>query len=158
MWASRKEPQSSDGSESSYFERLSSSQEAEWSPDMDTSTYIKSGIQIHSVATKRSRSGAITSLELKRRNSDPATKCGTLITDQPSGVETPAKVSDVLEWKGSTMFTIAGHRFRKVTRFSKEDRCVSCDKSMDAFVTQGHKCSGKKKLPCLLGWVMVHDV
>ncbi|XP_069697284.1 unconventional myosin-IXb-like isoform X10 [Periplaneta americana] len=145
MWASRKDPRSSDGSESSYGGRLSSSQEAEWSPDMDTSAYLKSGIQIHSVATKRSRSGAITSLELKRRNSDPATKCGTLITEQPSGVETPAKVSDVLEWKGS-MFTIAGHRFRKVTRFSKEDRCVSCDKSMDAFVTQGHKCSDCKQL------------
>jgi hypothetical protein len=97
------------------------------------------------VATKRSRSGAITSLELKRRNSDPATKCGTLIRGQPAGMDTPAKVSDVLEWKGNTMFTIAGHRFRKVARFSKEDKCVSCDKSMDAFVTQGHKCSGKRK-------------
>lgn len=112
---------------------------------MDTSAYTKSGLQIHSVATKRSRSDAITSLELKRRNSDPATKCGTLITGQPAGADTRTKVSDVLEWKGNTMFTIAGHRFRKVTRFSKEDRCVSCDKSMDAFVTQGHKCSGKRK-------------
>ncbi|XP_023707934.1 unconventional myosin-IXa isoform X6 [Cryptotermes secundus] len=146
IWASRKEPRSSDGSESSYASRLSSSQEAEWSPDMDTSAYTKSGLQIHSVATKRSRSGAITSLELKRRNSDPATKCGTLITGQPAGADTPAKVSDVLEWKGNTMFTIAGHRFRKVARFSKEDRCVSCDKSMDAFVTQGHKCSDCKQL------------
>lgn len=40
------------------------------------------------------------------------------------------------------MFTIGGHRFRKVSRFSKQDRCVFCEKSMDAFVTQGHKCSG----------------
>ncbi|XP_021933704.1 unconventional myosin-IXa-like isoform X3 [Zootermopsis nevadensis] len=145
MWASRKAPRSSDGSESSYAGRLSSSQEAESSPDLDNSTYIKSGLQIHSVATKRSRSGAITSLELKRRNSDPATKCGLLITGQPSGMDTPTKVSDVLEWKG-TMFTIAGHRFRKVARFSKEDKCISCDKPMDAFVTQGHKCSDCKQL------------
>lgn len=144
MWASRRAPRSSDGGESSYAGRLSSSQEAESSPDMDTSVYVKSGLQIHSVATKRSRSGAITSLELKRRNSDPATKCGTLITGQPSGMDTPAKVSDILEWKG-TMFTIAGHRFRKVARFSKEDKCISCDKPMDAFVTQGHKCSGKRR-------------
>ena len=142
MWASRKETQSSDGSESSYGGRLSSSQEAEWSPDIDTSPYIKSGIQIHAVATKRNRSGAITTLT--RRNSDPATKSGCLTSGQPSGGESPVKVSDVLEWKGS-MFTIAGHRFRKVARFSKEDRCVSCEKSMDPFVTQGHKCAGINK-------------
>lgn len=121
---------------------------------MDTSTYTKSGLQIHSVATKRSRSGAITSLELKRRNSDPTTKCGVLIRDHPSGEA--AKVSDMLEWKGTATFTIAGHRFRKVARFSKEDRCVSCDKPMDAFVPQGYKCSGKRKCLCLL-WIMVHD-
>lgn len=41
------------------------------------------------------------------------------------------------------MFTIGGHRFRKISRFSKQDRCIFCEKSMDAFVTQGHKCSGK---------------
>jgi hypothetical protein len=128
---------------------------------MDTSAYTKSGLQIQSVATKRSRSGAVTSLELKRRNSDPATKCGTLIRGQPiTGTDTPAKVSDVLEWKGNTMFTIAGHRFRKVARFSKEDKCISCDKSMDAFVTQGHKCSGKGKfLVCWTElWCMFYDL
>ncbi|KAL0271654.1 UNVERIFIED_CONTAM: hypothetical protein PYX00_008678 [Menopon gallinae] len=54
--------------------------------------------------------------------------------------------NDVLEWKGRTMFTIGGHRFRKVSRFSKQDRCVFCEKSMDAFVTQGHKCSECKQL------------
>jgi len=135
---------------------------------VDTSTYTKSGLQIHSVATKRSRSGAITSLELKRRNSDPATKCGMLIRDQPSGEDVSAKVPDVLEWKGTATVTIAGHRFRKVARFSKEDRCVSCDKPMDAIMPQGYKCSdavmpqgykcsGKRKCLCLL-WIMVHDI
>jgi hypothetical protein len=128
---------------------------------VDASAYTKSGLQIHSVATKRSRSGAVTSLELKRRNSDPATKCGTLIRGQPiTGTDTPAKVSDVLEWKGNAMFTIGGHRFRKVARFSKEDRCVFCEKSMDAFVTQGHKCSGKRKfLVCWTElWCMFYDL
>lgn len=124
---------------------------------MDTSTYTKSGLQIHSVATKRSRSGAITSLDLKRRNSDPATKCGMLIRDQPAGEDVSAKLSDMLEWKRTATFTIAGHRFRKVARFSKEDRCVSCDKPMDAFMPQGYKCSGKRKCLCLL-WIMVHDI
>lgn len=62
---------------------------------------------------------------------------------QQQNTNTPLSPSyDLLEWKGTTMFTIAGHRFRKVTRFSKEDRCTYCSKPMDAFVTQGHKCSG----------------
>ncbi|PSN45275.1 hypothetical protein C0J52_10353 [Blattella germanica] len=134
-------PRSSDGSESSYGGRLSSSQEAEWSPDMDTSAYLKSGIQIHAVATKRSRSGAITTLT--RRNSDPATNRAALITDQPSGIESPAKASDVLEWKGSTMFTIAGHRFRKVARFSKEDRYCK-----QLFHTKCIQNGGVLRLPC----------
>ncbi|KAL1117615.1 hypothetical protein AAG570_003930 [Ranatra chinensis] len=53
---------------------------------------------------------------------------------------------DLLEWKGTTMFTIAGHHFRKVDRFAKEDRCVSCLNPMDAFLTQGHKCTDCKQL------------
>jgi len=41
------------------------------------------------------------------------------------------------------MFTIADHSFRKLSRFTKEDRCVSCNNPMDAIVTQGYKCSGE---------------
>ncbi|KAK6631291.1 hypothetical protein RUM44_005817 [Polyplax serrata] len=69
------------------------------------------------------------SVNLGRRNSDNTEHSGEL-----------------LEWKGRTMFTIGGHRFRKISRFSKQDRCIFCEKSMDAFVTQGHKCSECKQL------------
>lgn len=41
------------------------------------------------------------------------------------------------------MFTIAGHRFRKLGSFTSKDKCTYCNKLMDAFLTQGHKCSGK---------------
>nr|CAD7402270.1 unnamed protein product [Timema cristinae] len=138
LWGTRKEPRSSDGSESSYSGRLSSQEEA-WSPVSPhvEMTYPKSKLPIHHITTKRSRSGGITSLDLKRRNSDPATM---------KLVPEPDKASDLLEWKGSTMFTIAGHRFRKITRFTKDDRCVYCDQPMDAIVTQGHKCSDCKQL------------
>ncbi|XP_063242383.1 unconventional myosin-IXAa-like isoform X2 [Bacillus rossius redtenbacheri] len=80
-------------------------------------------------------------LDLRRRNSDPA---APKLLDQSPG----EKAADLhlLEWKGSTMFTIAGHRFRKLNRFAKEDRCSYCDRPMDAVVTQGHKCSDCKQL------------
>ncbi|XP_066994097.2 unconventional myosin-IXa isoform X2 [Anabrus simplex] len=147
-WALRKEPRSSDGSESSYSGQFSS-QESEWShvpPHLDN-VYLKSGIPIHGVPTKRNRSGAITSLHLKRRNSDPATKTMNLIMDQPMAGESPnSKPSDVLEWKSAQVFTIAGHHFRKVTRVSKEDRCIFCKNIVDAFVETGHKCTDCKQL------------
>lgn len=37
-------------------------------------------------------------------------------------------------------------RFRKWTRFSKDDKCVYCHEAMDAFVMQGQKCSDCKQL------------
>ncbi|KYN03126.1 Myosin-IXa [Cyphomyrmex costatus] len=71
---------------------------------------------------------------------------------------------NLLEWKGNNLFTLAGHRFRKVARFAKDDVCVCCHEKMDAFVTQGYKCvdckqlyhvkciqnGGVLKMPCLL--------
>ncbi|XP_014602153.1 PREDICTED: unconventional myosin-IXb-like isoform X2 [Polistes canadensis] len=118
---------------------------------------------------KRTRSNAITSLELRRRNSDPATKISVLNDDKP-GVDTSpnelklAPGMNLLEWKGNNLFTLAGHRFRKVARFAKDDVCVCCHEKMDAFVTQGYKCvdckqlyhvkciqnGGVLKMPCLL--------
>ncbi|XP_018913813.1 unconventional myosin-IXb isoform X2 [Bemisia tabaci] len=107
--------------------------------------------------------------DLKRRNSDPAAQ-NIIITDKKKESKyehkTPVSSSpsyELLEWKGTTIFTIAGHKFRKLARFSKEDRCAYCNKPMDAFVTQGHKCSdckhifhtkciqngGVLKVPCL---------
>ena len=99
---------------------------------------------------KRGRSNAIPSLELRRRNSDPATKVSGL--DEKSGQDTSpndlklAPGMNLLEWKGNNLFTLAGHRFRKVARFAKDDVCVCCHEKMDAFVTQGYKCVDCKQL------------
>ncbi|XP_035732171.1 unconventional myosin-IXa-like isoform X2 [Vespa mandarinia] len=118
---------------------------------------------------KRMRSNAITTSELRRRNSDPATKTSAL-NDDKSGADTSpnelklAPGMNLLEWKGNNLFTLAGHRFRKVARFAKDDVCVCCHEKMDAFVTQGYKCvdckqlyhvkciqnGGVLKMPCLL--------
>ncbi|XP_034242565.1 unconventional myosin-IXAa-like isoform X3 [Thrips palmi] len=106
------------------------------------------GPQVTGLAAKRNRSsGAAHSqpsfalLDLKRRNSDPANQVGS-----PQGPPKTHQSSDLLEWKGTTMFTIANHSFRKITRFTKDDRCVFCSSPMDAFVTQGHKCSDCKQI------------
>lgn len=117
---------------------------------------------------KRTRSNAITTLELRRRNSDPATKVSGLSEDKIGSDTSPndlklAPGMNLLEWKGN-LFTLAGHRFRKVARFAKDDVCVCCHEKMDAFVTQGYKCidckqlyhvkciqnGGVLKMPCLL--------
>lgn len=37
-------------------------------------------------------------------------------------------------------------RFRKGTRFSKDDKCVYCHEAIDAFVTQGQRCIDCKQL------------
>ncbi|XP_050441866.1 unconventional myosin-IXAb-like isoform X2 [Adelges cooleyi] len=81
--------------------------------------------------------------ELKRRNSDGSTT-HTGRTEEPKLTYSPS--FELLEWKGTTMFTIAGHRFRKLGRFTPQDKCTYCSKLMDAFLTQGHKCSDCKKL------------
>ncbi|KAG7203587.1 hypothetical protein KM043_013630 [Ampulex compressa] len=117
---------------------------------------------------KRMRSNAITTLELRRRNSDPATKISGLSEDKPTDTSPNdlklAPGMNLLEWKGNNLFTLAGHRFRKVARFSKDDVCVCCHEKMDAFVTQGYKCvdckqlyhvkciqnGGVLKMPCIL--------
>ncbi|XP_043257794.1 unconventional myosin-IXAa-like isoform X1 [Colletes gigas] len=117
---------------------------------------------------KRMRSNAITTLDLRRRNSDPATKISGLSEDKPGTDTSPndlklAPGMNLLEWKGN-LFTLAGHRFRKVARFAKDDVCVCCHEKMDAFVTQGYKCvdckqlyhvkciqnGGVLKMPCIL--------
>ncbi|KAK2583519.1 hypothetical protein KPH14_009475 [Odynerus spinipes] len=118
---------------------------------------------------KRIRSNAITTLELRRRNSDPATKVSGLNDDKPGADTSPNELKlapgmNLLEWKGNNLFTLAGHRFRKVARFAKDDVCVCCHEKMDAFVTQGYKCvdckqlyhvkciqnGGVLKMPCIL--------
>uniref|UniRef100_A0A1B6CWZ1 Unconventional myosin-IXb-like n=2 Tax=Clastoptera arizonana TaxID=38151 RepID=A0A1B6CWZ1_9HEMI len=87
------------------------------------------------------------SLDLKRRNSDPATQL-PLPQPLPSASAPPplySPTSELLEWKGNSMFTIVGHRFRKIQRFSKDDKCSYCEKLMDARL-QGHKCTDCKHL------------
>lgn len=102
-------------------------------------------------AGKRMRSNAVTTLELRRRNSDPATKISGLSEDKIGSDTSPndlklAPGMNLLEWKGNNLFTLAGHRFRKVGRFAKDDVCVCCHEKMDAFVTQGYKCVDCKQL------------
>lgn len=74
-------------------------------------------------------------MELKRRNSDPATQLSSNsslevqdnpqpLFHQPKPPVTPSPSFELLTWKGTTMFTIAGHRFRKISRFSKDDRSM----------------------------------
>ncbi|XP_026278963.1 unconventional myosin-IXb isoform X5 [Frankliniella occidentalis] len=108
-----------------------------------------SGPQVTLLAAKRNRSsGAAHShssfalLDVKRRNSDPANQIGS----PQSPPKTQHQSSDVLEWKGTTMFTIANHSFRKQARFAKGECCTYCFTPMDAFVTQGFKCSDCKQV------------
>lgn len=98
--------------------------------------------QKQSATPKRQRSTL--SLDLRRRNSDPATKV-TLVTANPSGVEVKPS-GEYLEWENRSTFLMAGHRFRKINRFTKDDKCAYCGKEMDAFITQGHKCTDCKWL------------
>lgn len=104
-------------------------------------------------ASKRIRSNtSITGLDLRRRNSDPATKI-SLIDDVKSSHNditttlNDSKLTTGLNlWKSHNTFTLAGHNFRKIARFSKEDVCICCNEKMDAFVTQGYRCNDCKQL------------
>lgn len=101
-----------------------------------------------SLTPKRQRPN-FASLDLRRRNSDPATKVGLIIV-HPSGMEGSPQVksspSTDLEWKSDNTFTMAGHSFSKIKKLIKEDRCAFCNEPMDAFITQGHKCAYCKKI------------
>ncbi|XP_045501467.1 unconventional myosin-IXAa-like isoform X2 [Colias croceus] len=68
---------------------------------------------------------------LRRRNSDPAPE---------------PRVADYIGHTANGLFGIAGHRFRKGTRFAKDDKCVYCHQAIDAFVTQGQRCIDCKQL------------
>lgn len=106
------------------------------------------------IRSTNSATSTIATLELRRRNSDPATKVSSGLTDDKSSSGTmmmdtsPSdfKLAPGLNLKGNNLFTIGGHRFRRVARFSKDDVCVCCHEKMDAFVTQGYKCVDCKQL------------
>lgn len=72
----------------------------------------------------------ITKLEgtLTRRNSDPANKIPLLEVNRGNDL-----------YQSSTNINIGGHRFRKVTRIGKSEKCASCDES-DSFISEGHRC------------------
>lgn len=65
---------------------------------------------------------------LSRRNSDPANKIPLLEVNRGNDL-----------YQSSTNINIGGHRFRKVTRISKSEKCASCDES-DSFISEGHRC------------------
>lgn len=85
-------------------------------------------------------------MDLKRRNSDPAKSmaAAAIVSTDPLNTpepEIPKQGVDVEYKDKGTIVSIASHRFRKVTRFNKEDKCVFCGKCMD-FINQGYKCTG----------------
>ncbi|XP_059056104.1 unconventional myosin-IXa-like [Achroia grisella] len=74
---------------------------------------------------------------LRRRNSDPA----------PGEPRAPdPRSTDYIGQTGNGLFRIAGHRFRKGSRFAKGDNCVYCHEVIDAFITQGQRCIDCKQL------------
>ncbi|XP_017776709.1 PREDICTED: unconventional myosin-IXa-like isoform X2 [Nicrophorus vespilloides] len=92
----------------------------------------ESDLSNKSLTPKRTRSGI--GLDLKRRNSDPATKVSSF-SDHPEGQATK------MEWQTSSDFSIAGHKFRIIKKFNPEDKCVSCNDKMDQSYTHSYKCS-----------------
>ncbi|GJQ74626.1 Myo9 [Trypoxylus dichotomus] len=113
------------------------------SPKLKELDWNKQSFATHT--PKRQRSG-LNTLELKRRNSDPATKTIGVL-ENPEASPTPPSGDDI-QWitDKQTSFTMAGHVFRKCKGFSKDDVCAFCKAQMDAFITQGHKCSACKKI------------
>lgn len=71
---------------------------------------------------------------LSRRNSDPANKIPLLEVNRGNDL-----------YQSSTNINIGGHRFRKVSRIGKSERCASCDES-DSFISEGHRCVDCKVL------------
>ncbi|XP_026326253.1 unconventional myosin-IXa-like isoform X3 [Hyposmocoma kahamanoa] len=78
---------------------------------------------------------------LRRRNSDPApAPC------MPAPRAPDPRSTDYIGQTTNGLFRIAGHRFRKGTRFAKGDKCIYCHQAIDAFVTQGQRCIDCKQL------------
>lgn len=71
---------------------------------------------------------------LRRRNSDPTNKIPLLEVNRGNDM-----------YQSSTNINIAGHRFRKLSRINKTDKCSSCGAS-DSFVNEGYRCLDCKVL------------
>lgn len=70
-----------------------------------------------------------------RRNSDPSSNKVSML-DVNRG-------NDM--YQSSTQINIAGHRFHKVSRIGKGERCASCQEN-DTFINEGHRCTDCKLL------------
>ncbi|XP_072938227.1 unconventional myosin-IXa-like [Epargyreus clarus] len=90
----------------------------------------------HDVKRVQSDAVSVAAAELRRRNSDPA----------PGAPAPDPRSTDYIGQTGNGLFRIAGHRFRKGTRFAKGDKCVYCHQAIDAFITQGQRCIDCKQL------------
>lgn len=96
-----------------------------------------------SLTPKRQRPN-LPSLDLRRRNSDPATKA--TISEQPGGLDaSPAMKSNDYKWGDLNAVSMAGHTFRKIPRITKDDSCTFCKEKLDAFLTPGYKCTTCKQ-------------
>ncbi|XP_044259100.1 unconventional myosin-IXa-like [Tribolium madens] len=84
-------------------------------------------------------------LDLRRRNSDPATKASVSDTS-PQKIPPPHDDNLKYEKKIYNNFQIAGHTFRKIHRLQKDDLCAFCNEKVDIFLTHVYKCSNCKKI------------
>ncbi|XP_022914623.2 unconventional myosin-IXa-like isoform X3 [Onthophagus taurus] len=96
--------------------------------------------------TPKRQKSALNSFDLRRRNSDPATKSNLVTEHHPEGGGSSPKCQDEPEWQNQTTFTMGGHTFRKTKTFSKDDACSFCNNLIDAFAMQGYKCANCKKI------------
>lgn len=83
---------------------------------------------IHHPSTFYSSKASSMDDTLRRRNSDPANKIPLLEVNRGNDL-----------YESSTNINIGGHRFRKVNRITKHEKCASCDES-DSFIYEGHRC------------------
>lgn len=98
--------------------------------------------------SKRHKNSSISSLDtLRRRNSDPATKVATVDSNPDGSQSITSNYVPPVDWKhfNAHEFSLEGHKFHRVPRFNKEDKCVSCNNTIDQFVTPGYKCSECKR-------------
>lgn len=99
-----------------------------------------------SVTPKRQRHN-IPNMDLKRRNSDPATKL--TINDHPGGLDSSSLLPFKNDYKSVDMNAVemGGHIFRKVQKQLKDDdTCTCCKDQIDTFSKQGYQCKTCRKL------------
>nr|XP_023020766.1 unconventional myosin-IXa-like [Leptinotarsa decemlineata] len=110
-------------------------------PEFDTSIPMEVDTK-QSLTPKRQRQN-LSQLDLRRRNSDPATKA--ILPDHPSVLDSSPAIK-MNDYKYDVnVLTIAGHSFKKIPRITKDDLCLFCNTLLDAFYSPGYKCTNCKK-------------